>query len=178
MVGLDLHAEGKCKQSRPEHSLRNPSFPTSLHVIPIVPLHVIASHKVAWQSQGHTISEYDPRQHPREICDSLHLGVMPHLNYLHVVRTEGNGDCSGYGDHLARSHGQHQQETTDESQQQVACRAASGKEEIINIIGPVTIELIDGCRRRHASEHGVGPCGRIFRMLRIIGHGLIRHSLP
>ena len=173
MVCLDLHTQGEGKESRSQNSLRQPGFPTlfSVTIFLVIP-------SVAKGSHRRPICEYDSRQHPREIGYSLHLGVVADLDDLHIVGTECYRDGSGDGDKLACADGQHKQEASDEGYQKVARRAASCQQEVIDRVGPVTLEAVDcGCRR-HSSEHRVCPRGRVLRMSLVMGHRFICHTFP
>ena len=90
MVGLDLHAEGECEEGRSEDCLRQPALPSGFldnarndRDVFLRALPVILS--VSEGSHRRPVCEYHTGQHPWEISDSLHLGVVADLDDLHVV---------------------------------------------------------------------------------------------
>ena len=88
MVGLDLHAERKGKKHSPQHCLRQPAFPVAVLLVAVprfLEVALISSFARIDHSQSRSVSEYKRCQHPREICDRLHLCVVSHLDDLHVV---------------------------------------------------------------------------------------------
>ena len=161
MVGLYLETQSKSEEGRSKNRFWQPLLPA-----------------LTEGPQSHPVCEDDSCKNPREIGDSLHLGVMSHLDDLHVVRAESDGDGACNSNQFACAERQHQEETSDERDEQVTCRAASCQKEIINRICPVPFKRVNRSGGRHASEHGVGPCGRVFRVSRIVGHSLVRHTFP
>ena len=80
MVGLDLHAEGQGKKDCSQNGLWQP----------------VCKFLVLDLCKGRAVGEKHSCYYPRHEGNSLHLGIMSNLNDLKVVRTEGNGNSSGY----------------------------------------------------------------------------------
>ena len=76
MVGLDLETQRKGEEHSPEYGLRKP-FTAFAHC--------------------RAIGIDHPGEHPGEIGYGLHLGVVAHLDNLHIVGTEGYGYGTSYG---------------------------------------------------------------------------------
>ena len=114
--------------------------------------------------QCRAIGEDDSGKNPREEGDCLHLGVMAHLDDLHIIRTECHCNCSCHGNDLACSQGKHQQEGSEKGNEQIARRPAAYHQELIYLLGPVAIEIINESRSRHAAEHRICPCSRVSRI--------------
>ena len=68
---------------------------------------------------------------PRHKGDGHHLGVVPDLDNLHIVGTEGDGDGSDNGKRNLDSESQKQEESSDQRNQKVAGRPSSGKKKFI-----------------------------------------------
>ena len=128
--------------------------------------------------QGGTIGEDHSGKHPREVCDGLHLRIVAHLDDLHIVRTECDRDSASYRHHLPCAERKHQQKTADQREKQIACRTFSSKKKVVDGIGPISLETVDGSCSRHSSEHRIGPCSGVVRIGLIVGDGLIGHTLP
>ena len=75
MVGLDLEAQCKGEEGRSKNRLWQPLLPV-----------------LTEGPQSHPVSEDHSCKNPREVGDSLHLGVMSHLDDLHIVGAESDGD--------------------------------------------------------------------------------------
>ena len=123
MVGLDLEAQRKGEEGRSKNRFWQPLLPA-----------------LTEGPQSHPVCEDDSCKNPGEVCDCLHLGVMSHLDDLHIIGAESDGYGARNSNQFACAERQHQEETSDERDEQVTCRAASCQKEIVDRICPVPLE--------------------------------------
>ena len=156
VVGLDLEAHGKREQRGAETAVRQPFLLV----------------------QGRLVGIYERGEHPRKEGYGLHLGIVAHLDYLHVVRAEGHGDRAAYRKQRMHAQRKHQQPRADKRDEKIGRGTPSGEQEVVYGLGPVAVRGgVYGCRG-HTSEHRFRPCRPVVRMCRVPLHHLVRHALP
>ena len=148
MIGLDLQAQREAKEYGPKKL-----------VAALIRIH-------------------QPRQHPRHKGNSLHFGVVTHLDNLEIVAAERHGNSTANSNRHAHAHGQEQQERSQKRNEQISSRPLSRQENVVNPLRIVSSILRrDGCSR-HAAEHGVGPVRgivgvRSVPLVHLMGHAQI-----
>ena len=103
---------------------------------------------------------------------------MTHLDYLKIVRTESHRNRSSNRHKAVYTHGKQKKKGTHQSYEKIACRALSKHKGLIYTFRPVSVKIINHCRCRHSSEHGICPCCRVVRMSLVMRNRFLRHSLP
>ena len=162
VVRLYLHAEGQCEQHRSEEGRRQPRFPC-----PVFMLFECAP-----------VGEDQCGKYPGHKGDSLHLRIVPDLDDLQVIGAECDGNGTSDRQQPVHAHRQHEQESAHEGDEQEVRRSGPGHQDFIDRFGPVSLEVIVHGDIGHASEHGIGPIGRVIGMLRIVLHGFLCHASP
>ena len=132
MVGLDLETQRKGEEHSPEYGLRKP-FAAFAHC-----------RAIGIDHSG---------EHPGEIGYGLHLGVVAHLDNLHIVGTEGYGYGTSYGRNDACSEREEEQEASEKSNEEIGGGTFSREQEIVQPFGPVSIIVIHGACGGHSGEH-------------------------
>ena len=125
-----------------------------------------------------SVGIYQGRQHPREKGDCLHLGVVSHLYYLHVVGAERHCDGTGHGHRLPASGREQQEQRAQQGYENIRCRPASQQQEPVERIGQVAVEIVIHRNARHSAEHRIGPERRVVRIRLVVFHDLVCHSGP
>ena len=156
MVRLDLEAHEQSEHGRPERAQRQPFFLLQRRIVGI----------------------HEGGEHPRQERDRLHLRVVADLYDLEVVRAESHRDRTSDGNQRMHAERQHKQPRTHQRYEKICRRAASGQQEIIDLLRPVAVGRRMYRGRRHASEHRLGPCGRVVGMRSVPVHHLLGHALP
>ena len=101
MVGLDLHAHCKTEKGAAEHGDREPGLPP----LPF--------------AENGAVSEYDGSHHPRQEGNSLHLGVVAHLDDLDVVGAESHRHRTGDSHESVHSQRKQQQERSKQTHKKI-----------------------------------------------------------
>ena len=181
MIRLYLKAQCEGKQHRREHRLRQPRLPRSrlscliLTGSPISLIQPIAAFESCHRA---SIGVDDSGEHPRKKRNRLHFSVVPHLNNLHIIRTECDCNRASYRRHESAAKRKHQQESAQKSDEEIGRRTPAGQQQVVHPLRPVTVEIVNRRSRGHSAEHRVSPLRLVFRMLSIVGHSLVRHTLP
>ena len=158
VVGLDLEVQGEGEQGRAQQGRRQPFVPIVLF------------------GKRLPVGPDDRRQDPGRPGHGQHLGIVPHLDNLEIVRAESHGNRSAHGDEPVHAEGQHQQEGTQQRNEQVARRPASRQGQVVDRKGPVAGGVARHHRSRHSAEHRAGPAGPVVGMGRIPLVGLVGHA--
>ena len=132
----------------------------------------------AGPAQGLIVSEDQCGQNPGQEGEGLHLGVVADLDDLQVVGAEGDGDGAADGQKRVYPQGEHQQPGAQQRDEQVGRRAASGQQEIVDLLRPVPARGGVDRGGRHPAEHRFGPRGGIVGVGGVPAHHLVRHPLP
>ena len=151
VVGLDLKTQEKSESRRAESCVRQPPF----------------------LLQGYVPHIRNCRKHPREEGYGLHLGVVPHLYNLEVIRAESYGDGTSYRYQRVYSEREHQKPRAQKRNEKICGRSFACHQKIVEPLRPVTFggSMNRGCG--HASEHGFCPCRLVVRVSRIPFHHFV-----
>ena len=177
VVRLDLETEREGEKYGAEHRPGQPSFPAGLLCVS-VPRSCIAPFPVLQPCHCAPVCEDYSGQHPRHESDCLHLGIVPHLDYLEVVGAEGDGYGSCDCQKPVHPEGKHQQESSYQGNEQEVRGSCARQQGLVDGIGPVSVEFIVHRDCRHSPEHGIGPQGLVIRVCCIVPCHFIGHSLP
>ena len=181
MIRLYLKAQREGKQHRREHRLRQPRLPYSrLSCLFLIGGLISLIQPIAAFESCHraSIGVDDSGEHPREKRNRLHFSVVPHLNNLHIIRTECDCNRASYRRHESAAKRKHQQESAQKSDEEIGRRTPAGQQQVVHPLRPVTVEIVNRRSRGHSTEHRVSPLRLVLRMLSIVGHSLVRHTLP
>ena len=124
------------------------------------------------------ISEYERGKHPGQERNSLHLGVMPDLDNLYVVRAECNGNGTSGGYERTHTQRKQQEESAQKRNEKIRGRTLAGKQQIIDRLHQVALGGTHYRRRGHSGKHGARPHCAVVGVIFVPYQALLRHAHP
>ncbi len=180
VIGLDLETQGETEQDGSEQGFRKPGFPTfcrfdRLGDRAVRSLSLPNGRTKPWPKRR-AVCENHSRKRPRQERDRLHLGVVPDLDDLEVVRAIRDGDSPSNSKNLVHTQREHQQKGSQQGDEQPVSRPLSFHQKTVQRLCPVPIAGRNERSGRHPAEHGVRPVSRVVRMSVVPCHSLLRHA--